>query len=232
MTSIFDIAGVVPTQEQAQRVSEPAPAPAPTLAQSQKQVFDDYSSILRRQEGIRRMQQGAMPQATQISREEADRISGIVQANAMASRPQNRFAQGFAAVTGLPVAGIGNYMGKHMEEKLRGGGRPIYDGGRLVGVVHGGLLDGEVYSGDPNFDPFANRFAQDEEQRQVILPETDVETGAKRCADGYIFDEQLGACRLAVTLPNQPETTAYNFYQMPYEDERLLGTYGADLFYG
>lgn len=181
----------------------------PTFAQTARQAYD-----------------------TEMSQAQRNRLAGIVQANIMASRPQNRVAQGFAAVTGLPVAGIGNYMGRHMEEKLRAGGRPIYDGNRLVGVVHGGLLGGEVYSGDPNFDPFASRFAQDEEQRQVILPETDVETGAKRCADGYIFDEQLGACRLAVTLPNQPETTAYNFYQMPYEDERLLGTYGADLFYG
>ena len=231
MTSIFDIAGVVPTQEQAQRMSEPVAAPSPTLAQSQKQVFDDYSSILRRQEGIRRMQRGAMPQPAQMSREEADRVAGIVQANIMANRPQSRVAQGFAAATGLPISGIGNYMGRHLEEKLRAGGRPIYDGGRFVGVVHDGLLGGSVYSGDQRFNPY--NMPQPEENRQeVVLPETDAATGAKRCADGYIFDEQLGACRLAVTLPNQPEPTAYNFYEMPYEDEGLLGGYGANLFYG
>lgn len=231
MTSIFDIAGVVPTQEQAQRMSEPVPTPSPTLAQSQKQVFDDYSSILRRQEGIRRMQQGAMPQAPQMSREEADRLSGIVQANIMANRPQGFASQMAGAITGLPVGGVGQFMGGHLEGKLRAGGRPVYDGGRLVGVVHDGLLGGSVYSGEQAFNPY-NMPQPEEDRQQVVLPETDAATGAKRCADGYIFDEQLGACRLAVTLPNQPEPTAYNFYQMPYEDEGLLGGYGANLFYG
>lgn len=132
---------------------------------------------------------------------------------------------------------IGNFALRQQANALRQQGAvPVFADGVYRGVRHKGLFGGEVYSGEQAYNPFADRFAtEDDNRRQVVLPETDVATGAKRCADGYVFDEQLQACRLAVTLPNQPEpvqTSSYDFYEQPYEDIGLLGNYGGNLFYG
>ena len=71
---------------------------------------------------------------------------------------------------------------------------------------------------------------QEEPQQQVVLPEL-MRQLLQNLSNGYIFDEQLQA-RLDTTLPNQPEPTAYDFYEVPYEDAGLLGDYGANLIYG
>lgn len=131
------------------------------------------------------------------------------------------------ALLPLPVASIAQrYMPQKMMEQMTQGGRPYYSNGLLDGV----FLDGR-YTGFGQ-DP---RFQQQQTEREVVLPEYDATANAKRCPDGYIFDEQLQACRLAVSLPNQPEpmqTVNNDLYEMPYEDIGLLGDYGANLFYG
>jgi len=227
MTSIFDIAGVVPTQQQAERMTEPQPLNMPaytphgsvtlpnTMAATARKAFDET----RQQNAIANEVQRRVAQAAQMKQ------AGLL--HEAASQLERRMNQtGFSRLDT-----IGNFFNRQQANVLASGGVPVFVDGRYEGVIKDGR-----YSGNPYYDPVAvrqrNLFGEPEPQREVILPETDEVTGAKRCADGYIFDEQLGACRLAATLPNQPETLAYNFYQTPYEDEGLLGNYGANLIYG
>ena len=168
----------------------------------------------------------------------AQRVADYVETSPMSSRA----AQGAGvAFSGVPSV-MELYNQQRIAEKLMNKvGTPVVDPrtDRIAGLLHQGLLGGTVYSGQniPDYQgAYQNLvrgfYNQPEQERDVVLPKYDATANAKRCPDGYIFDEQLQACRLATTLPNQPEPTAYNFYQVPYEDEGLLGGYGANLFYG
>lgn len=168
----------------------------------------------------------------------AQRVADYVETSPMLS--------GAAPIAGAAFKGLPSvmelYNQQRIAEKLMNKvGTPVVDPrtDRIAGLLHQGLLGGTVYSGQniPDYQGdyqslVRGFYNQPEQEREVVLPKYDATANAKRCPDGYIFDEQLQACRLATTLPNQPEPTAYNFYQMPYEDEGLLGGYGANLFYG
>ena len=230
MTSIFDIAGVVPTQEQAQRMSEPQPLNMPAYTPHSSMALPNTMAATARKAFDETRQKNAL--ASQLQQQLADTamMRNAQRLQDAAMQIERRMNQ--TGYSGLD--NMGNFFLRQQANALRQQGAvPVFADGIYRGVRHKGLFGGEVYSGEQAYNPFADRFpSDDDDRRQVVLPETDAATGAKRCADGYIFDEQLGACRLATTLPNQPEPTAYNFYQVPYEDEGLLGGYGANLFYG
>ena len=43
-----------------------------------------------------------------------------------------------------------------IEKELKGGGKPVYNDGMVVGVTHKGLI-GTVYTGRPQFNPFKKK---------------------------------------------------------------------------
>ena len=135
-----------------------------------------------------------------------------------------------------------------MYDLIEAGGQPVFRNGRLMGVLHEGLLGGTVYTGQ-QFSGYEGPNASlvrppEEEERDdrpsVVLAEDDEETGAKKCPEGYIFDEDLKACRVDAAVPNLPTSVAsasdYEFYEQPYESLGLLNTgryrYGEPLIYG
>jgi len=246
MTSIFDIAGVVPTQKQAEKieagnliVSSPAPQREDLIGDNQllSRLANQRGAQVGRGFGVTPSMADVAKQAYSQFRQASptrvpDRVTQVPVSNAHTYR-------NLLNAPHLSTFGSTDLRDK-MAEALAAGGTGVYGKGVHQGLLMGvkdaptGFYGGKTYTGygmyDPN-DP-TSFYGGDDDRPQVVLPETDAATGAKRCSDGYIFDEQLQACRLATTLPNQPEPTAYNFYQMPYEDEGLLGGYGANLFYG
>ena len=133
------------------------------------------------------------------------------------------------AVLPVPVATLAQrYVPQKMMEQMSQGGRPYYANGLLDGVFFDGRYTG--FGQDP-------RFVDEPQAQEVVLPEYDPTANAKRCPDGYVFDEQLQACRLATTIPEvsmPTETTA--FYQPAYQSTGLLDEdgfeYGVPLIYG
>lgn len=196
-----------------------------TIAQSQGQVFNDYSAILQAQRNIERQQ----ALASRIP----DRITQTPVSNAYTY-------QNFLAAPHLSTFGMTD-LRDQMANALAAGGRPIFDTiqGKqlLMGVADAptGYYGGKTYTGYGAYDP--NRSIEtDDDRQEVVLPEYDAKANAKRCPDGYVFDEQLQACRLATTIPNMPTTDRTAFYQQPYQPMGLLDQdgyeYGVPLIYG
>ena len=91
------------------------------------------------------------------------------------------------------------------------GGEPVVNNGQIVGVMGNmrnapvtGFLpafmqnilpDNEVYTGISRFDPYGFT-PDDNNNNEVVQPITNQITGQTRCPDGYVFDEDLQACRL------------------------------------
>lgn len=229
-TSIFDIAGVVPTQQQEERIEPSRPQPlnmpaytpqssfalTPTMAQSARQAFEET-----------KQQNALASQIQQQIAEEAElrNAERMMQAAEQIERKMNQ--------TGYPsLDALGNMFLRQQANVLASGGMPVFGDGQYQGVVKDGR-----YSGNLLFDPNRDKFFQEDNQREVVLPVTDQETGVKRCPDGYVFDEQLQACRLATTIPNEPQTVQQDsFYQQPYQSMSLLDDdgyqYGVPLIYG
>ena len=146
------------------------------------------------------------------------------------NQPQSMVAGGIDAVLPVPVASLASrYVPREMMAQMAQGGRPYYSGGLLDGVFLDGRYTG--FGQDPRFQQI-----EEEPQQEVVLPEYDATANAKRCPDGYVFDEQLQACRLATTIPNMPTTDRTAFYQQPYQPMGLLDQdgyeYGVPLIYG
>ena len=53
------------------------------------------------------------------------------------------------------LTGIGNANMANVKSKIDAGGTPIFNDGQIVGVTSPGLFGGTVYSGRPEFNPFA-----------------------------------------------------------------------------
>tara|TARA_Y100000592_G_scaffold66311_1_gene103106 strand:+ start:269 stop:1234 length:966 start_codon:yes stop_codon:yes gene_type:complete len=107
---------------------------------------------------------------------------------------------------GLPKTGvipaamglIGKYTLEAIRDVLAKGGRPQFDArGNIVGAYGKGLLGGEVYTGNPvkgipdtgYVDPLEDK---GDDSAQVVPPNPMTGT----CPEGYIFDDDLQACRL------------------------------------
>jgi hypothetical protein len=98
-----------------------------------------------------------------------------------------------------------------------GTGQPVMDAsGRVRGALSTGPFGGTVYSGTPipGYEgPYADLIAPSvgvsDDQPEVTPTVTNPATGREECPDGYIFDEDLNACRLdtrggTTTAPDAP----------------------------
>jgi len=70
--------------------------------------------------------------------------------------------------------------------------------GALPSFMKGMLPDAQVYTGIPDLDPNNNSTMSDGENGQSATtpPVTNPITGKEQCPDGYVFDNDLQACRL------------------------------------
>ena len=216
-------------------VSSPAPAytmpasiapsvtaQANTIAESARQAYDTQSAQNLRDQ-IERQSAVSFLNPTYAQAVNLDRA---------ASQLEGRMNQ-----TGYPsLDAIGNFFNRYQANVLASGGVPVFVDGRYEGVTKDGR-----YSGNPLFDParvaYEQKFGKtDDDRQEVVLPEYDPTVDAKRCPDGYVFDEQLQACRLATTIPSMPTTDTTAFYQQPYQPMGLLDEdgyeYGVPLIYG
>lgn len=245
-TSIFEIAGVSPTESQAERMPREVTYESPVqlqamygsqsggLSQAAQEVANRVESRAFNQPTMAEVAKQAYNTVRASTKRIPDRITQLPVSNAYTY-------QNFLAAPHLSTFGMTN-LRDQMGEALAAGGRPIFDTiqGKqlLMGVADAptGFFGGKTYTGYGSYDP--NRpIETDDDRQEVVLPKYDATANAKRCPDGYIFDEQLQACRLATTIPNMPTTTDRTaFYQQPYQPMGLLDQdgyeYGVPLIYG
>ena len=212
-------------------------AQANTLASSAKQAYDRQREEQRARQAFTPPSYGLSPLESQArfgSQAYAGQEKNIGAMQEIFGRMQAGGAVPPIGLTGLLASGFADYTNSKIFENLQKGGRAIYGDGRLQGVV----LDGR-YTGASAFDPIAARFPtyDDEPQPEVVLPEYDPVAKAKRCPEGYTFDEDLQACRINAAIPNMPASTdRSSFYQQPYQSTGLLDQdgfeYGVPLIYG
>lgn len=217
------VASPVPAYTMPASIAPTVTPQAKTIAESARQAYDTQSAQNLRDQ-IERQSAVSFLNPTYAQAVNLDRA---------ASQLEGRMNQ-----TGYPsLDAMGNFFNRYQANVLAAGGVPVFVGGRYEGVTKDGR-----YSGNPLFDParvaYEQKFGKIEDDRQeVVLPEYDATANAKRCPDGYVFDEQLQACRLATTMPEASmpvETTA--FYQPAYQSTGLLDQdgyeYGVPLIYG
>ena len=119
--------------------------------------------------------------------------------------------------------GAGDIFGLRdsIEKQLASGGRPVFNpDGQIVGVmgsmrdapVFGALPsvisnifpDNQVYTGLAEFDPNRQEFDDgDNTTGDTTPPVMNQMTGKSQCPDGYVFDNQLQACRLKTRTDDQ-----------------------------
>lgn len=113
---------------------------------------------------------------------------------------------------GLGQAALGMLDMKTAQQHLATGtGQPVMDpSGQVQGTLSTGPFGGVVYSGMriPGYDgEYAELIAPPpppppgEGGSEVVGTVQDPLTGQEKCPDGYIFDEDLQACRLETTAP-------------------------------
>ena len=99
------------------------------------------------------------------------------------------------------LTGIGNANMANVKSKIDAGGTPIFNDGQIVGVTSPGLFGGTVYSGRPEFNPFAMPTDDNDDTPppQAMAPQqtpTPVDPGT--------------------TTPEQIDDLAINYLQNPY----------------
>tara|TARA_R110002012_G_scaffold59033_2_gene154028 strand:+ start:4391 stop:5278 length:888 start_codon:yes stop_codon:yes gene_type:complete len=104
-------------------------------------------------------------------------------------------------ILGAALTGIGNANMANVKSKIGAGGTPIFNEGQIVGVTSPGLFGGTVYSGRPEFNPFAMPMNDDDDQQpmQAMAPQ---QTPAPVDA--------------GTTTPEQIDDLAINYLQNPY----------------
>jgi len=111
---------------------------------------------------------------------------------------QAKAGYGLPGIAGGLLGGVGSFTLNQMQKALEGGGRPVFDAtGQLKGVFSEGPFGfGEVYTGMPvegvegtGYDA-GGRDGGPEPEVKPVNPATG------QCDEGYIFDEDLQACRL------------------------------------
>ena len=96
---------------------------------------------------------------------------------------------------GAAMGAMGQFTLGRMQKALEEGGRPVFDAqGQLKGVFSKGLFGGEVYTGAPVEGVEGTGYDAGGQGRDEPIKAVDPETG--QCPEGYIFDEDLQACRL------------------------------------
>ena len=133
--------------------------------------------------------------------DDPDVLSGI---NAgVQGQLDDRYAQaeknyGIPGFVGAAMGGLGKFGIDRIRSVLDAGGRPVFDeNGQLAGAFGKGLFGSEVYTGNPvkgmPETGYVDDYAAAGEDRQQTVPPNPM-TGT--CPDGYIFDDDLQACRL------------------------------------
>lgn len=118
---------------------------------------------------------------------------------------------------------MGKFTLSRMQKALEAGGRPVFDKqGRLAGVFSEGLLGGEVYTGMPvEGVPGTGYDSGDDRGGEPPVVPVEEETG--QCPEGYIFDEDLQACRMDTSSgATFPVTTPPTFAPGAYARMGLL----------
>jgi len=102
---------------------------------------------------------------------------------------------GLPGLMGGIFGAIGGFSTKQIEDGLKDGGRPVFDSaGNLKGVFNEGIF-GEVYTGTPVEGVEGTGY--DEGGRDGgPEPTKPVNPVTGQCDEGYMFDEDLQACRL------------------------------------
>jgi len=119
-------------------------------------------------------------------------------------------------IVGSALTAIGNANMSNVKSKIDAGGTPIFNNGQIVGVTSPGLFGGTVYSGRPEFDPFSSSAQADNDD--VVPPVTNPLTGRSQCPDGYVFDEDLQACRLGNKQGSQAKDATVGVSSLPAGD--------------
>lgn len=110
--------------------------------------------------------------------------------------------------------GAGDIFGlnQSIQNQLSKGGTPVFNRDGTIGGVIGSMRDApvfgmlpafmqnllpdtQVYTGRSELDPFGFT-PDDDNNNEIVQPITNQITGQTRCPDGYVFDEDLQACRL------------------------------------
>lgn len=96
---------------------------------------------------------------------------------------------------GAAMGAVGQFTLGRMQKALEEGGRPVFDAqGQLKGVFSEGLFGGEVYTGTPVEGVEGTGYDEGGRDGYEEVKPVNPETG--QCDAGYIFDEDLQACRL------------------------------------
>lgn len=142
---------------------------------------------------------------------------------------------------GLGLDAFGGYMRENMLGQLQDSlsRERFFADPRLVAPVYGttGQVTGvrDEYGRLTGRDPIAEAQEEEEEagQPEVVAPVTDMMTGQQQCPDGYIFDEDLQACRKApMALPTADTTPGQAFGRMGLLDAAPEGLMGFQQRYG
>ena len=95
---------------------------------------------------------------------------------------------------GAAMGAMGQFTLGRMKKALEEGGRPVFDAqGQLKGVFSEGLFGGEVYTGTPVEGVEGTGYDEGGRDGYEEVKPVNPETG--QCDAGYIFDEDLQACR-------------------------------------
>jgi len=99
------------------------------------------------------------------------------------------------------LTGIGNANMANVKSKIDAGGTPIFNDGQIVGVTSPGLFGGTVYSGRPEFNPFAMPMNDDDDQQpmQAMAPQQEAAPGDP-----------------GTTTPEQIDDLAINYLRNPF----------------
>jgi len=89
---------------------------------------------------------------------------------------------------------IGSYNVQEIMDDLANGGRPALDENGIVQGAFSEGIFGEVYQGNPIEGLEETGWTPDDHQREIVTSPVNPLTG--QCPEGYIFDEDLQACRM------------------------------------
>ena len=171
----------------------------PTSRQTARDVYDTMMDI--------RTGTGLGPQAArdQILGYAQNQIQNrrLVAENLMRGLPVTLFGNTFRIpnIAGMLAGGLGKFNLSNINRVLQDPRAiPAFDTtGKLQGAYGPGLFGlGEVYTGNRPNQPL---FDDGSGPEDTVPATTNPITGEKQCPNGYMFDEDLQACRLAGGLP-------------------------------
>jgi len=137
---------------------------------------------------------------------------------------QAKAGYGMPGIAGGLMGAMGKFSLGQMQKALEAGGRPVFDAqGQLKGVFSEGLFGGEVYTGMPVEGVEGTGYdAGGEGGSEPEVKQVNPVTG--QCDEGYIFDEDLQACRLDTrsSMGDQPSLPQVPFQPGGYARMGLL----------